>query len=204
MQSGSDLLSNKKEIFTFWKWVHFFGSPGLHLSSWGEKKMMLCELKGLNHFLSLVESGPFAYNQKIKTEWHVIQILPASRMMFSLFQLLSRTKGMALRVLPGQGRVSPGPLGSSTQRDENSLLSRVGLELQGSADGCFLSCHSLSPWRTNAFSFSVIAQESKGEGFSTSRKCQHCAWYPLSPPARSEVCWVMPGVQVLSSHLFFV
>lgn len=61
MQSESDLLSNRKEIFSFWKWVHFFGSPGLHLSSWavGEwGEMLVCELKGLNHFLSLVESGP--------------------------------------------------------------------------------------------------------------------------------------------------
>ena len=139
--------------------------------------MMLCELKGLSHFLSLVESGPLAYNQKIKTEWHVIQILPASRMMFSLFQLLSRTKGMALRVLPGQGRVSPGPLGSSTQRDENWPSLQGGARATGISSYRAASCHVIHfpPRRTNAFSFSVIAQESKGEGFSTSRKCQHGA-----------------------------
>lgn len=75
MQCGSDLPSKRKETFTFWKWACFLGSLGLHLAPGQE--MMLCELKGLKHFPSLVELGHLL-TIKIKTEWHVIQILPDS------------------------------------------------------------------------------------------------------------------------------
>lgn len=55
IQSESDPPSKKKEFLTFRKWVPCLGSLGPHLAA--GKEMMLCELKGLNHFPSLVASG---------------------------------------------------------------------------------------------------------------------------------------------------
>lgn len=139
--------------------------------------MMLCEQKGLNHFLSLVESGPLLTFRKQRIA--VVQILPASRVMFSLFKRLSRTKRMALSTLPGQGRVFPGPPGSSSQSAQKSLLAKVRLELQGSADGCFMSGPSLSLPNDKGFQF---LSHSSGE--------QRCGF--LHQQKSSALCLVPP------------
>lgn len=143
---------------------------------------------------------PFAYYQKIKKRMACYSNLAChSRTRLSLLQPLPIFKGKALRAFSGRGSLlalwAPLP-----QRDKNSLLSWVRLELQGSGDGCFNPMSSTFPLEEQMLSVFQSQIRRDRQEFLHQRRCS-----AVIPPISTLHHWrCSRDMRVLSSHLPFV